>query len=169
MTGGEKRRFCKQCSTHVHDLTDYSEEEILALKVQNGGKLCGAFRVSKPVVKPLTIGAGIATLALASCQPEPLHTVGIITPPISNSETEHPSKTKEEPPKVGESVVDAPPTNTKRQPQIETPAIHKNHPQEGAILGKIVPPKAPDPELPLIMGDICLPEEVPPKSNNSIH
>ncbi len=45
--------------------------------MQNGGKLCGAFRL----VKPLTIGAGIASLALASCQPQPEHTVGIIYPP----------------------------------------------------------------------------------------
>ena len=76
MTGGQQRKFCGKCSTHVHDLTDYSEEEILALKVQNGGKLCGVFRLTKP----LTIGAGIASLALASCQPEPIPRAGSICP-----------------------------------------------------------------------------------------
>ena len=76
MTGNQQRKFCGKCSTHVHDLTDYSEEGILALKVQNGGRLCGSFRLAKP----LTIGAGIASLALASCLPEPVHTVGIICP-----------------------------------------------------------------------------------------
>lgn len=64
MTGDQRQKFCNKCSTHVHDLTDYSSDEILALKVQNGGKLCGAFRLARP----LTLGASIATLALASCQ-----------------------------------------------------------------------------------------------------
>jgi len=64
MTGDQRQKFCNKCSTHVHDLTDYSSDEILALKVQNGGKLCGTFRLARP----LTLGASIATLALASCQ-----------------------------------------------------------------------------------------------------
>ena len=64
MTGEQRQKFCNKCSTHVHDLTDYSCDEILALKVQNGGKLCGAFRLARPI----TLGASIATLALASCQ-----------------------------------------------------------------------------------------------------
>jgi len=67
MTGDEKSRFCDKCTTHVHDLTGMNHEEILALKVQNGGKLCGSFRLPKPLI----LGAGIASLALASCEPAP--------------------------------------------------------------------------------------------------
>jgi hypothetical protein len=66
MTGDEKRKFCNKCTTHVHDLTDLSHDEILALKAQNGGKLCGTFRMPS-LSRQIAIGTGIASLALASC------------------------------------------------------------------------------------------------------
>lgn len=70
MTGDEKRKFCDKCSTHVHDLTDLNHEEILALKVQNGGKLCGSFRHTEvaPVTslkKSIGIGAAVAALGVS--------------------------------------------------------------------------------------------------------
>jgi hypothetical protein len=146
MTGDHQRKFCGKCSTHVHDLTDYSEEEILALKVQNGGKLCGAFRL----VKPLTIGVGIASLALASCQKDPARTmpttVGIICPPAQNSEAEN---TK--PIEVLRGKVRLPNSNVKNpnsenllktnQP-ISSPSIEKKViPHEFLILGEITQPE----------------------------
>jgi hypothetical protein len=69
MQGEEKRRFCEKCTTHVHDLTNLKHEEIVALKVKNGGTLCGSFRLPF-ISRPLTIGTGIASLALASCDQE---------------------------------------------------------------------------------------------------
>ncbi len=153
MTGNQQRKFCSKCSTHVHDLTDYSEEEILALKVQNGGKLCGAFRLAKP----LTIGAGIASLALASCQPEP-PLLGVICPPetentqpievlrgrVSLATPDVSKPTSEKPPEVA--------------PTISPPSIERKVPHEGIILGEIAPPKVEPPEL--IFGDICISDEV---------
>lgn len=63
MTGDEKKRHCEKCNTHVHDLTGMDAEEILALREKNGGRLCGAFRIGRPIA----LGSGIASLALASC------------------------------------------------------------------------------------------------------
>ena len=85
MTGNEKRRHCEKCDTHVVDLTGLSTNEILSLREKNGGKLCGAFRLgqmSSSMVKPLVLGSGIASLALASCSnPEPVLAGVICAPP----------------------------------------------------------------------------------------
>lgn len=160
MTGGQKRKFCGKCSTQVHDLTDFNEEEILALKVQNGGKLCGAFRLTKP----LTIGAGIASLALAACQPEPVDTVGIICPPAQNSETENTQPIEVLRGRVSLSTPNVNKPNSgepnKIDPPTSLPSIEKQIPHDGLMLGKIALPKEKQPEPELLMGDICLPDEV---------
>ncbi|MBK1830917.1 hypothetical protein JIN77_09290 [Verrucomicrobiaceae bacterium R5-34] len=82
MSGDEKMRHCEKCCTHVHNLTGMSAQQIAALRVDHGGKLCGAFRIGSGMAKPLALGSGIASLALASCSdPEP-PLVGMV-PPIS--------------------------------------------------------------------------------------
>ncbi len=68
MSGDEKVRHCKKCDTHVHDLTGMTEEEITALYRKKGGKLCGRFSLVPGLAKPLAVGTGIASLALAACQ-----------------------------------------------------------------------------------------------------
>lgn len=79
-TGGLKTtaRHCSQCDHHVHDISDLSRVEVLSLKAELGGKLCGVIcgqNTKKPVnlsgfSKPLMIGTSIAGLALASCTPQ---------------------------------------------------------------------------------------------------
>ena len=87
MTGNEKRRHCKKCDTHVVDLTEMSEVEIRELRERNGGKLCGAFRLSSSLAKPLAIGTGIASLALASCETRrEVILPGIVCPPPAENE-----------------------------------------------------------------------------------
>ena len=163
----------------MHDLTDYSEDEILALKVQNGGKLCGSFRLAKP----LSIGAGIASLALAACQPEP-ELLGEICP------TEQSAAEEKIKPIKGLSAETQPPNKKVNHPtstkplKIAPPAIDRQViPHEGMLLGKVAPqnphapspllikgeviqkPLAPEvpvkqhaPEQELLLGDVCLPE-----------
>ncbi|BDS05285.1 hypothetical protein NT6N_03250 [Oceaniferula spumae] len=97
MSGDEKRKFCAKCSTHVHDLSEKSAEEIRSLHEANGGKLCGSFKLRSS----LALGSGIASLALASCnsdkgahrpdQPGP-RLAGAICPPPE--QTDHGDKAK---------------------------------------------------------------------------
>lgn len=172
MTGDQQRKFCTKCSTHVHDLTNYNEEEILALKVQNGGKLCGSFRIAKPVIKPLAVGAGIATLALASCNQDPEPLVGIICPPHEQETTESTS----EPAPPCESV---PAQGNQTQPpknlilgKIAIPKQSNTPDQiQPSIKGEIIAPRQPqsppvkEHEEEILLGDICIPEVT--ETNNS--
>jgi len=87
MTGNEKRRHCEKCDTHVVDLTGMSEDEIFELREKNGGELCGVFRLSSSLAKPLAIGTGIASLALAACETKREVVVpGVICPPPAKNE-----------------------------------------------------------------------------------
>ena len=76
MTGDEQLRHCEKCDTDVLDLTGMTAVEIQTLKTKNGGKLCGMFRLGPAVVRPLAVGTGIASLALASCSQEEIQVVG---------------------------------------------------------------------------------------------
>ncbi len=88
-------RHCSQCDHHVHDISDLSRAEVLSLKAELGGKLCGMLcsqdekkTAPRPSLsKPFIIGTSIAGLALASCSPHtPTHdnrpmVLGMIAPP----------------------------------------------------------------------------------------
>lgn len=143
MTGDEKRRHCAKCNTHVEDLTGKSAKEILALREKNGGKLCGAFRLAPAIGKPLALGSGIASLALASCQTK-------------------------EPPLVGK--ICAPPekeTSQKSTHKSGTSASHetvKKSEEEVIVEIEPVKPKPAEVEEPLmLLGDICVPPPRPGK------
>lgn len=143
MTGDEKRRHCGKCDTHVVDLTGMSEEEILALREKNGGKLCGAFRLSPTMAKSFALGSGITSLALAACVTKgEIAVPGIGCPPPAEKE---PAKKK--------SV--APPT---KKPD-------KNPTEEKVTVEPIMPKplKIVKPPVPMLMGDICLPNPAQPK------
>lgn len=105
MTGDEQKRHCQKCQTHVHNLTGMSDLEIMHLRKKNGGKLCGAFRLGPGIAKPLALGSGIASLALASCTPEPL-LVGMLPPAeysgTGNDDSEPDKKDYATPPPSGD-------------------------------------------------------------------
>lgn len=92
MRGDERTRHCDLCNTEVVNLSGMSYEEIIALRAQKGGTLCGKFdnvplsSKGHSLTKPLVIGSGIASLALASCsvdsQSPELPLLGVICPPL---------------------------------------------------------------------------------------
>jgi len=144
MTGDEQRRHCGKCDTHVVDLTGMSEEEILGLREKNGGKLCGAFRLSPTLAKSFALGSGIASLALAACESKrDVILPGVVCPPPAKKE---PTKKKH-----------AAPTTQKpeKNPTDEEVTVEPKKPE----LPKIVKPP-----VPMLMGDICLPPPPRPGS-----
>lgn len=85
MTGNQQQKFCDKCSCSVHNLTGMNHEQIMDLRSELGGKLCGAFQQQSQLETPeplkkrirrvhlkrsLLLGASISTLALAACKPE---------------------------------------------------------------------------------------------------
>lgn len=85
MTGNERQQFCDKCSCSVHNLTGMDHQQIMDLRSDLGGKLCGAFYQQSQTDTPgqrkkkirrvhlrksLVLGASISTLALAACQSE---------------------------------------------------------------------------------------------------
>jgi len=77
MTGDNRQKFCDKCSCSVHNLTDKSHQQIMKLRDELGGKLCGAFHAAPKkkvrrihLPRPILIGASISSLALAACQSE---------------------------------------------------------------------------------------------------
>lgn len=84
MTGNQQQKFCDKCSCSVHNLTAMNHEQIMDLRSELGGNLCGAFQQPKVKMpgdlkkkirrvhlrKSLVLGASISTLALAACQSE---------------------------------------------------------------------------------------------------
>ncbi len=85
MTGNQQQKFCDKCSCSVHNLTGMNHEQIMDLRSELGGKLCGAFQQQSQLETPeplkkrirrvhlkrsLLLGANISALALAACQPE---------------------------------------------------------------------------------------------------
>jgi len=85
MTGNQQQKFCDKCSCSVHNLTGMEHQQIMDLRSELGGKLCGVFQqqhqndtsnqLKKKIRrihlrKSLVLGASISTLALAACQPE---------------------------------------------------------------------------------------------------
>ena len=177
MTGDERQRFCQKCSTHVHDITGMNTEEILDLKKRNGGKLCGALRLQHRLQKPLAVGTGIATLALAACSPEPNqqtsnnnqqnHTTPptkIKNDPKNDTKTHHHNDGEDPPRLLG--IICPPDEQPKDKPKEQPKEL-----QPPALIGKVrlpdpntepaeqpQPPKEPE----IILGDICEPP-VPPK------
>jgi hypothetical protein len=90
MSGDDNRRFCADCSKHVHDLSDLSTAQIQNLIDQNEGQLCVRFTPPaaalapampahslpgprRPLLKILSrLAAGIllaSSLAFAGCTP----------------------------------------------------------------------------------------------------
>ncbi len=85
MTGNQQQKFCDKCSCSVYNLTGMNHEQIMDLRSELGGKLCGAFQQQSQLETPeplkkrirrvhlkrsLVLVASISTLALAACQPE---------------------------------------------------------------------------------------------------
>ncbi len=175
MTGDQQQKFCQKCTTHVHDLTDLNHEEIVALKVQNGGSLCGSFRLpaaTRPIA--LGLGLGISSLALASCDKQNQAEVikGEACPP-----EEEPIPVKPNHPEVMGIICPEPPKpipQQQPQPDPKQPVLkgkiaapQKNHVKLDPVRGEIViqpkqvNPKIAQPKKPvMLLGDIC---EVPPQ------
>ena len=85
MTGSEQQKFCDKCSCSVHNLTDMDHKQIMDLRSELGGNLCGTFQQQSQVAtsaklkkkirrvhlrRSLVLGASISSLALAACQSE---------------------------------------------------------------------------------------------------
>ncbi len=144
MSGDEQRRHCEKCDTHVHDLTGMSSEEILAMRRKNGGKLCGAFRLGRPIA----LGSGIASLALASCSEQ------------KGKEVVLPGIVCEPPPK--EEPID-------RKHTTKSPSKPKSEQRASAKPFENKKPNKLGPDVvPMLLGDICLPREpkdLPPKAD----
>lgn len=151
MSGDDRRRFCEHCSCHVYNLTGMNMEQISALKKQNGGKLCGMFLMPAacdegveespqdaglPMVKPLALGIGVASFALAACQSDY----------SSFSANNHPAQTFAKPPHASPDQTEF----VKPCPhQTKPPEIKPRPPQNN----QTKPPLGPDrPEM--IMGGI---------------
>ncbi|MFK7910796.1 MAG: hypothetical protein AB8F34_09335 [Akkermansiaceae bacterium] len=139
MTGHEQRRHCAKCDTKVHDLTGMSADEILSMRAKNGGKLCGAFRLGPAVGKPLALGSGIASLALASCSKEKEVVLpGIVCEPPAKHEPAEKKLTQ----KADKTSAATKPV----VPQSNKEKLLKLEKIEPMLLGKICPKNAPDPE-----------------------
>ena len=142
MEGSQKIRHCEKCDTQVHDLTGLSADEILTLKDKNGGKLCGAFRMMPSVRRPLVLGSGIASLALASCaREEEIELMGVICEPPAKEE---PAKKKVSQ-QGGAASAAAKPIDTedKEDQPVEVLEIQPNPP---VLMGKICPRQDPEPK-----------------------
>ncbi len=142
MSGGEQRRHCEKCDTHVHDLTGMSSKEIRALRKKNGDKLCGAFRLGASMGRPLALGSGIASLALASCAEKEVVLPGIVCPPPKKEES---AKNREVSPSIVKSneadQSSAKPINVDVKPvQLEVEQL------QPMILGKLCPKALPVPK-----------------------
>ena len=143
MSGDEQKRHCEKCATHVHDLTGLSAKEILAMRKSNGGKLCGVFRLSPAVGRPLALGSGIASLALASCTKEKeVALPGIVCePPAREEPGENKPKREQGVTPAAANQTDASLEEGKPPEEIEVEQIRP------MILGKICPENLPEPKL----------------------
>lgn len=126
MTGDERERFCDKCQLTVVNLTGKSIEEIRTLREKSGGRLCGRFDLRAAKV---AVGAGMASLALASCDTKQSNIEGVHGEIESPQVQTTPEKTPSPAPKI-----------------IPTPEPPKKPP----VIEKPIDP-------PMIMGDICLP------------
>jgi hypothetical protein len=114
--------------------------DILDLKKRNGGKLCGAFRIAPALGRPLALGSGIASLALASCSKEKEVVLpGIVCEPPAQEE---PVK-KQTQKASGESSFFTKPTDTEKVKPVKELEIQPIRPM---MLGKICPENIPEPK-----------------------
>ena len=154
MNGSEKQKFCDKCACSVHNLTGMNHEQIMSLRSELGGKLCGAFKSPKKPVRRvhlkrnLIIGASISSLALAACQSEKdtavIGEVPVEYRPESVTDPVKPPAAPEEPEELMGDICPI-------EPPPEPPLIK---------LGEIRPPEKPEPPKPepQILGKICPPE-----------
>lgn len=116
MSGDEQLRHCQKCDTYVHNLTGMTDAEIMELRKENGGKLCGSFRMGPSLAKPLALGSGIASLALVACTKSEPPLVGML-PPIEygkgshDEDVEDKNQAKPPPPIMLGGVIVAPDTS----------------------------------------------------------
>lgn len=141
MSGDAKKKFCDKCSCSVHNLTGMDHDQIMTLRSELGGKLCGAFQASsEPVRSPLhkvllkrklLIGASISSLALAACQSEKDRDV------VGGVEVCYPPESETSPEVVPEEsevlLGDICPIEEPKHPEIKK--------QEPRIMGKIRAPQ----------------------------
>ena len=182
MTGDEQKKFCDKCSCSVHNLTGMDHQQIMNLRSDLGGKLCGVFQqpcqteTPEPLKKrihrihlkrSLVLGASISTLALAACQSESdkIEILGQCeTVSAPKSETNPEGSTK--PTKPVQPLVPVKPEvlmgGVCPEPEVKPPKV------KPPIMGKVAAPpkeiKLPKLE-PRVMGIVAAPQKEvkPPK------
>lgn len=166
MTGNEQKKFCDKCACSVHNLTGMNHDQIMNLKTELGGNLCGVFQTqtkASPENKPtkrrvhlrksLLISASISSLALAACDSE--------KDDLKASDCSQPIENTTKPDiLLGEVIDDTKPEvlmgGVCPEPEIKPPKV------EPKIMGKIAaPPKEikPPVKTPRIMGIVCEPKK----------
>lgn len=138
MPGDEQKRFCEKCQHSVVDLTGKSLEEIQILKNKANGRLCGRFELPQEGLRKLAIGAGVASLALASCNKP---NSDLVVGEIGNASCPQPTKNQ--------------------QDSSSTPEPLENKHSQEEPEDKVVPSEKI--EVPMILGMICPPASTPPK------